>query len=49
MLGVLIRQYTFEFPGGVETPIEKHMGVLPRPKVAGKSGAEVPLLVKRVE
>ncbi|KAF8871926.1 cytochrome P450 [Infundibulicybe gibba] len=46
---VLVRNYTFEFPGGPDTVIEKHQSILPRPKVAGQDGAKVPLLVRRVD
>jgi len=49
VLSVLIRNYTFELPGGPDTKIEIHRGVLARPKVAGQNGAKVPLRVKKVE
>ncbi|KAG6909218.1 hypothetical protein DXG01_001525 [Tephrocybe rancida] len=48
-LSVLVRNYTFELLDGPETKIEKHRGILPRPKVAGQDGAKVPLRVRRVE
>ncbi|KAG6825758.1 hypothetical protein H0H92_002523 [Tricholoma furcatifolium] len=48
-LCVLIRNYTFELPGGSDTKIEKHNSILPRPKVAGQDGAKVPMLVRCVK
>uniref|UniRef100_P9WEI9 Cytochrome P450 monooxygenase claP n=1 Tax=Ampulloclitocybe clavipes TaxID=56467 RepID=CLAP_AMPCV len=50
-LSVLIRSYTFEFPGpnGAVPKIERHRSILPRPKVEGQDGAKVPLRVRRVE
>ncbi|KAG5732602.1 Cytochrome P450 4F12 [Termitomyces sp. T112] len=47
-LSVLIRNYIFELIDGPETKIEKHRSILPRPKVAGQTGAKVPMKVKRV-
>ncbi|KAG6876262.1 hypothetical protein C0993_004630 [Termitomyces sp. T159_Od127] len=47
-LSVLIRNYTFELLDGPETKIEQHRSVLPRPKVAGQTGAKVPMRVTRV-
>ncbi|KAJ7167917.1 cytochrome P450 [Mycena filopes] len=48
-LSVLIRNFVFEFPDGPETKIEKHVSIVPRPKVAGQTGAKVPLRVTRME
>ncbi|KAG6852670.1 hypothetical protein C0991_010038 [Blastosporella zonata] len=48
-LSVLIRNYTFELLDGPETKIERHRGILPRPKVAGEDGPRVPMRVRRVE
>ncbi|KAJ7499846.1 cytochrome P450 [Mycena latifolia] len=48
-LSVLIRNFTFEFPGGPETEIGKHRGIITRPKVAGQPGANVPMKVRRAE
>lgn len=45
----MIRNFKFEFPDGLETRIELHQALLPRPKVAGQDGAKVPLRVRRVE
>ncbi|KAG5651864.1 hypothetical protein H0H81_007144 [Sphagnurus paluster] len=47
VLSVLIRNFTFELPGGPETPIGSHRSILLRPKVAGEEGPKVPLLVQR--
>ncbi|KAK0191730.1 cytochrome P450 [Armillaria mellea] len=48
-LFVIVKNFTFEFPGGRDTVIGKHSGsVLPRPKVVGEEGARVPLRVRRV-
>ena len=53
VLSVLIRNYTFAFPGekGVNTEIENIKGILIRPKVKGEEGvgACVSLRVGRIE
>ena len=49
VLGVLIKNYSFELPDGPETKIEFCRGVLPRPQVAGEKGACVPMRVRRIE
>ncbi|KAJ7983088.1 cytochrome P450 [Mycena polygramma] len=49
VLSVLVRNYSFEFPDGPDTKIEKHVTIVPRPKVAGQIGAKVPLRVRRVD
>ncbi|KAI0773614.1 cytochrome P450 [Fomes fomentarius] len=49
VLGVLIKHYSFELPDGPETKIELCRGLLPRPRVAGETGACVPLRVRRVD
>ena len=49
VLGVLIKNYSFELPQGPETKIEYCRGVLPRPQVAGEKGACVPMRVRRVD
>ncbi|KAJ7572020.1 cytochrome P450 [Mycena floridula] len=46
---VLIRNYTFEFPGGPDTKIGTWMGVIPQPNVEGERGGKIPLLVRRVD
>ncbi|KAK0455619.1 cytochrome P450 [Desarmillaria tabescens] len=48
-LFVIIKNFAFEFPGGKDTVIGKHLGgVLARPKVVGEEGARVPLRMRRV-
>jgi hypothetical protein len=53
VLSVLIRNYTFAFPGekGVNTEIENIKGILIRPKIKGEEGvgACVSLRVGRIE
>ena len=49
VLGVLIKNYRFELPDGPETKIEYCRGVLPRPRVAGQQGANVPMHVRRAD
>ncbi|KAJ7725682.1 cytochrome P450 [Mycena metata] len=47
VLSVLVRNFTFEFPGGPDTAIGQHVNILPRPKVEGESGYSVPLRVRQ--
>ncbi|KAK1219444.1 hypothetical protein PQX77_017816 [Marasmius sp. AFHP31] len=52
VLSVLIKNYRFEFPDGVDgkdTKIVTARGILPRPKVEGSVGPDIPLRVRRVE
>jgi len=49
VLSMLIRHYTFEFPDGPDTVIEKYPSLVPRPRVTGFEGPKVPLRVRRVE
>ncbi|KAF7342549.1 Cytochrome P450 4F12 [Mycena sanguinolenta] len=49
VLSVLIKNFTFEFPDGPETEIARHRGLVPRPKVVGQLGAQVPMRVRRAE
>ncbi|KAJ7015768.1 cytochrome P450 [Mycena alexandri] len=49
VLSVLIKNFTFEFPGGPETEIGIHRALIPRPKVVGQPGANVPMRVRRAE
>ncbi|KAI0751771.1 cytochrome P450 [Daedaleopsis nitida] len=46
---VLIKNYTFELRDGPETKIDHCRSVLPRPRVAGELGANVPMHIRRVE
>ncbi|KAF7318169.1 Cytochrome P450 [Mycena chlorophos] len=48
VLSVLIRNYIFELPDPA-VKIQTHVAIVPRPKVAGESGARVPMRVRRVE
>ncbi|KAJ7031952.1 cytochrome P450 [Mycena alexandri] len=47
VLSVLVRNFTFEFPKGPQTPIGVHRNILPRPKVEGESDYAVPLRVRQ--
>jgi cytochrome P450 len=47
-LSVLIRSFTFELPDGPDTKLDLHLGILPRPKLAGESSAVMPMRVKQV-
>ena len=49
VLGVLIKHYRFELPEGPETKIEFCRGVLPRPRIVGEKGANLPMRVRRVD
>jgi hypothetical protein len=49
VLSVLVRNYAFEFPSGLDTTIENVRGLLVRPRIKGESGAGVSLRVRRVE
>ncbi|KAJ7140044.1 cytochrome P450 [Mycena crocata] len=46
VLSVLVRNYTFELTKGQETPIGRHRNFLPRPKIEGEAGYDVPLRVR---
>ncbi|KAJ7440146.1 cytochrome P450 [Mycena latifolia] len=46
VLSVLLRNFTFELPNGPETVIGRHRNILPRPKVEGEAGYEVPLRIR---
>ncbi|KAH7906851.1 cytochrome P450, partial [Hygrophoropsis aurantiaca] len=48
VLSVLIRNFAFELRDGPDTKVELARGVLPRPKIAGEAGYEVPLKVRRL-
>ncbi|KAK0492733.1 cytochrome P450 [Armillaria luteobubalina] len=46
---IIVRNFSFEFPGGKDAVIGKYTGsILPRPKIVGEDGAKVPLRVRRV-
>ncbi|TFK59899.1 cytochrome P450 [Pluteus cervinus] len=46
---VLVKHFTFEFPGGPKTELDSHWSLLPRPKVKGAEGAGVPIRIRRVD
>ncbi|KAJ6487823.1 cytochrome P450 [Mycena sanguinolenta] len=46
VLSVLLRNFTFELPGGPDTAIGRHRNLLPRPKVEGEAGYDVPLRIR---
>ncbi|KAH8798002.1 cytochrome P450 [Flagelloscypha sp. PMI_526] len=48
VLFVLIKNFTFGFPGGIAPSIEYQRSIFKRPKVAGEEGFRVPLHIKRV-
>nr|GAT56756.1 predicted protein [Mycena chlorophos] len=51
VLSVLVRNYSFEFPGpeGKDTRVKTVLGLIMRPAAEGEDGPIVPLRVKRVE
>ncbi|KAK1220157.1 hypothetical protein PQX77_017096 [Marasmius sp. AFHP31] len=49
VLSVLIKNYRFKFPDGPHMKIELARGLLPRPKIEGSIGPNVPLKVQKVE
>ncbi|TFK28611.1 cytochrome P450 [Coprinopsis marcescibilis] len=48
-LSVLVRNFSFELPGGVDTPIGIYKGILPRPRVESEEGPRVPLKIRRLD
>jgi cytochrome P450 len=49
VLSVLVKNFVFEMRDGLDTPVEVVRGILPRPRVVGENGIEVPLRVRRYE
>ncbi|KAG2124463.1 cytochrome P450 [Suillus cothurnatus] len=49
VLSVLVKNFVFEMRDGPDTPVEVVRGILPRPRVVGENGIEVPLRVRRYE
>jgi cytochrome P450 len=47
VLSVLVKNFVFEMRDGPDTPVEVVRGILPRPRVVGENGIEVPLRVRR--
>jgi cytochrome P450 len=49
VLLVLVRNFSFEFPGGPDTQVVFEKSVfLPRPKVAGESGCVLPMRIRQI-
>ncbi|KAF7351314.1 Cytochrome P450 [Mycena sanguinolenta] len=46
VLSVLLRNFTFELPRGPDTAIGRHRNLLPRPKIEGEAGYDVPLKIQ---
>jgi hypothetical protein len=47
-LSVLVRNFSFEFPGGPDTKVVfERSGGLPRPKVAGEVGCVLPMKIRQ--
>ncbi|KAG1780532.1 cytochrome P450 [Suillus placidus] len=49
VLLVLVKNFVFEMRDGPDTEVEIVRGILPRPRVVGEDGIEVPLRVRRYE
>ncbi|KAI6152769.1 cytochrome P450 [Pisolithus thermaeus] len=49
VMSVLVRNFVFELRDGHNTRVEHVMGLLPRPKIVGEQGIDVPLRVRRYE
>jgi hypothetical protein len=47
VLSGLVRNFTFEFPAGLEMKIGSHRNILTRPKVEGEAGCDVPLKIRQ--
>ncbi|KAL4068897.1 cytochrome P450 [Scleroderma yunnanense] len=47
VLSVLVKNFVFEMRDGPDTQVEMGRGMLPRPKLAGEEGTQVPLRVSR--
>ena len=48
VLSVLIRNFSFELVNGPTTELDKHISILPRPKMAGEPGAALPMRVRQI-
>ncbi|EIW78658.1 cytochrome P450 [Coniophora puteana RWD-64-598 SS2] len=49
VLAVLVRAFAFELRDGPSTKVELTRGLLPRAKVSGEEGLDVPLRVRRID
>ncbi|KAF8905718.1 cytochrome P450 [Gymnopilus junonius] len=47
VLAILLHEFSFDLPEGRETLIDLHYSLVARPKVRGRAGANIPLLVSR--
>lgn len=46
---MLVRSFVFELRDGPDTRVELVIGMLPRPRIVGEQGVDVPLRVRRYE
>ncbi|KAI6021735.1 hypothetical protein PISMIDRAFT_674045 [Pisolithus microcarpus 441] len=49
VMSVLVKSFVFEMRDGPDTQVEIGRGLLPRPKIVGEEGTNVPLRVRRYE
>ncbi|KAI6166079.1 cytochrome P450 [Pisolithus thermaeus] len=49
VMSVLVKNFVFEMRDGPNTQVELGRGMLPRPKIVGEEGTNVPLRVRRYE
>ncbi|KAI5998243.1 cytochrome P450 [Pisolithus albus] len=49
VLSVLVRNFVFQLRDGSDTRVEVVQGLLPRPRIVGEQGVDVPLRVRRYE
>ncbi|KAI6021237.1 cytochrome P450 [Pisolithus marmoratus] len=49
VMSVLVKNFVFEMRDGPDTQVELGRGFLPRPKIVGEEGTNVPLRVRRYE
>ncbi|KAI6107178.1 cytochrome P450 [Pisolithus croceorrhizus] len=49
VMSVLVKNFVFEMRDGPNTEVELGRGLLPRPKIVGEEGTNVPLRVRRYE
>ena len=49
VVSVLVRNFSFEFPGGPDTKVVyERSSILARPKVAGIAGCTIPMRIRQV-
>ncbi|KAI6003057.1 cytochrome P450 [Pisolithus albus] len=49
VMSVLVKSFVFEMRDGPDTQVEIGRGLLPRPKIVGEEGTNVPLRIRRYE